>query len=247
MIRTAIIIAGGEGLRLLPLTNDKPKAMVEVKGKPLLYWDIQWLKSYGINHIVVGVAYRKDKIIKYLRENTNFGMKIDISEHTVEGGTAEAFNFAIKRFVPDENFVGMNCDELTNMSLSKLIELHESRRPLITMGLAPFHCRFSVVNFSDDSKVKDFQYGKKIDSLPISMGVYIFNRNIINQIAEKGSIEDTTFAKLVKKDQVIGRMLSKEEEWISINTVKDIEEAEILLGSWDTKRRKLDSRKKRDY
>lgn len=233
MIKTAVIIAGGEGSRLWPLTNDKPKAMVEVNGKPLLYWDIEWLKSYGIEHIVVGVAYHKEKIVEYLHQNDNFGLKIDISEHTVDGGTAEAFNLAITRFIRDENFVGMNCDELTNMDLSKLVAIHEAKKPLLTMALAPFYCRFSVVNFDNDLRIHDFQYGKKLKSLPVSMGVYVFNKNIVSHIPKSGSIEDTTFVDLVKANQVLGSMLSDNEYWVSVNTIKDIKEAEAEIKKWN--------------
>ena len=104
------------------------------------------------------------------------------------------------------------------------------------MGLAPFYCRFSVVSVGDDLKIDDFQYGKKIESLPISMGVYVFNRRIIEHITPKGSIEDTTFTNLVKSGQVIGRMLDKDEDWISVNTAKDIEEAEEHVEKWNSKK-----------
>ncbi len=229
LIKTAIIIAGGEGSRLWPLTVDKPKAMVNVFGKPLLYWDINWLKSHGIKHIVIGVAYHKEKIIEYLREKNNFDLDIDISEHTVEGGTAEAFNLAITRYVNDEDFVGMNCDELTNMNLSKLISFHEQKKPLITMALAPFYCRFSVVDLSEDYKISNFQYGKKLKSLPVSMGVYIFNKTVIDEMPKNGSIEDLTFARLVNSGKIIGHMLEDNEYWISVNTAKDIKDAETEL------------------
>ena len=150
----------------------------------------------------------------------------------MEGGTAEAFNFAIRRFVKDDNFVGMNCDELTSLNLSNLIDLHESRKPVVTMGLAPFYCRFSVVSFDNDLTINDFQYGKKIQNLPISMGIYVFSKDITKYIPQKGSIEDTTFVSLVKSGRVIGRMLEDGEEWFSINTIKDVKEAETQIKIW---------------
>ncbi len=235
-IKTAIIIAGGEGSRLWPLTEGNPKAMVEVNKKPLIYYDIQWLKSYGIEHIVIGVAYHKEKIIDYIKENDNFGVKIDISEHTVNGGTAEAFNLAISRFVRDENFVGMNCDELTNMNLSNMIAQHEAEKPLLTMALAPFYCRFSVVQFGEgSSKISGFQYGKKLQSVPVSIGIYAFNKAILPHIPKTGSIENTTFASLASIGMATGYMLDDNENWISINTMKDIKEAEAEIGKWSLK------------
>jgi NDP-sugar pyrophosphorylase family protein len=83
-IETAVILAGGAGMRMRPLTDDMPKCMVPLQGKPLIYWILNWLKSYGFKHVVLGVAYRKEVIINYLKENTQ-GLKIDFSEHTVEG------------------------------------------------------------------------------------------------------------------------------------------------------------------
>ena len=89
-IETAVILVGGSGLRMRPLTEDMPKCMVPLQGKPLIYWILNWLKSYDYKQVVLGVAYRKEVIINYLKEN-NQGLKIDISEHTVEGETGEGF------------------------------------------------------------------------------------------------------------------------------------------------------------
>ena len=63
MLHTAVIIAGGEGSRLKPLSNNKPKAMVEINGRPMLYWALRWLKFHGVKNVVIGVAYKKGKIL----------------------------------------------------------------------------------------------------------------------------------------------------------------------------------------
>ncbi len=225
-LKTAVIIAGGEGSRLAPLTDNKPKTLVEVNGRPLLYWIIRWLKKYGITHVVLGVSYKKEKIYEYMKENDNFGLEVDISEHTIDGGTAEAFGLAIKRFVKDETFLAMNGDELTNMNLDELEQIHLRRRPIVTMGLSPFPCRFSVVSINSSDVATNFEYGKKLKAIPVSMGVYVFDRGILSVIPEKGSIEDTAFAGLVRQGKIIGHMISDREEWISINTPKDIKDAE---------------------
>jgi NDP-sugar pyrophosphorylase family protein len=232
MIETAVVIAGGEGSRLKPLTDDRPKTMIEVNGRPILYWVINWLKSYGIKHVVIGVAYKKERIYEFMKKNHNFGLDVDFSEHSVDGGTAEAFRLAIGRYVKDENFVAMNSDELTNMDLHKLIEVHERGKPLVTMAAAPFYCRFSVMKFDRDHRIKEFTYGKKLPEIPISIGIYVFNRKVLNCIPASGSIEDTVFAKKVGEGEILGHMLSNNEGWISVNTFKDIKEAEELVKSW---------------
>jgi len=230
-LNTAVIIAGGEGARLKPLTDDRPKALVEINGKPLLYWVIHWLKSYGIKHLVIGVAYKKEKIYEFMKHNNNFGLNVDFSEHTVDGGTAQGFKLAIKRFVKDENFLAMNGDELTNMDISKLWEKHNEKKPLITMAIAPFHCRFSVVEVND-GKISGFKYGHRLPNVPVSIGIYIFNQKVFDLIPEKGSIEDLVFAKIAKENKMLPYMLSGIEEWVSVNTIKDISDAEERIKNW---------------
>jgi NDP-sugar pyrophosphorylase family protein len=232
MIQTAVIIAGGEGARLKPLTNDRPKAMVEISGKPMLYWIIHWLKSNGIKHLVIGVAYKKEKIIDYLKENKDFGLEVDISEHTLEGGTAQGFKLAISRFVKDEDFLGMNSDEITNLNFANFVKVHESKKPLVTMALAPFHCRFSVVSVCKDGAISGFKYGYKLKDVPVSIGIYILNKKILDLIPDTGSIEDLVFAKLAPQKKMASYILSGNEGWISVNDIKNVKEAEEHLKSW---------------
>jgi NDP-sugar pyrophosphorylase family protein len=226
-----VIIAGGRGVRLGTLTNKKPKALVEVGGKPILYWTMNWLKRYGIQHVVLGAAYKKEKIYEFVKNN-DLGLDIDISEHTLEGGTAQAFKRAIKRYVKDKEFLAMNGDELTNVNLHNMLKFHRSRKHLVTMALTPFLCRFSVVKVNPTSNITGFEYGKRLGSAPVSIGVYIFNKGIIKHIPDKGSIEDTTFSKLAKKGVMSGYILSDNEKWMSINTPKDVEEAEKTHVKW---------------
>jgi len=230
-LKTAVIIAGGEGSRLKPLTDDKPKSLVEISGKPILYWIIKWLKVYGIKHLVIGVAYKKEKIFEFMKKHDNFGLKVDFSEHTVDGGTAQGFKRAL-RFVDDENFLAMNGDELTNMDISKMWKEHLAHKPVVTMALAPFHCRFSVVKLEGNKIIAGFQYGHKLKDTPVSIGVYIFNHKIKEVIPETGSIEDLVFAKLANERKMEAYSLDTCEEWESINTIKDIKEAEEKIKVW---------------
>ena len=71
-MKSAIIIAGGAGLRLMPLTQDVPKTLVDIGNHPILYWIVKWLKRHGIDHLVIGVAYKKEKIFDFIRQNAGF-------------------------------------------------------------------------------------------------------------------------------------------------------------------------------
>ncbi|MFH1328186.1 MAG: sugar phosphate nucleotidyltransferase, partial [Candidatus Bathyarchaeota archaeon] len=94
---TVVVLAGGPSTRLKPFTNDLPKGMVKVCGKPLLQWVVEWLKDNGVVEIILGVAYLKEKIMEYFGDGTKFGVNIRYSVHTSEGGTCEGFRLAIER------------------------------------------------------------------------------------------------------------------------------------------------------
>lgn len=226
MFETAVIIAGGEGSRLKPLSNNKPKAMVVVNGRPMLYWTLRWLKHHGVKKVVLGVAYKKEKIISYLKANKNFGLDVQFSVHTLEGGTAQGFKLAISRFVTDENFIAMNCDEVTNLHLPNLVRVHQQKKPLVTMALAPFYCRFSVVDAKADGFINGFKYGHMLPDVPVSIGIYAFSRAILKHIPDTGSIEHAVFTPLAKKHKIACYRLKPEEQWISVNDIKNVREVE---------------------
>ena len=151
-INTAVILVGGAGLRMRPFTEDMPKCMIPLQGKPLIHWIISWLKGYGFKHIVMGVAYHKEVVIKYLKENPQ-GLKIDFSEHTVEGETGEGFRLAITRFVKDEDFLAMNGDEITSLDLERLEAMHLKNKPVATIAVAPMRSPFGMLELEGDDIV----------------------------------------------------------------------------------------------
>lgn len=227
---TAVVIAGGKGLRLMPLTQSVPKSLVEVEGKPLLYWIIKWLKTYNVKHLVIGVAYKKELIFEFMKSNDNFGLDVEYSED-LQGGTAQAFRLAIKNHVNDDNFIAMNGDELTNMDLNRLEREHMQHKPVVTMALTPFKCLLSTVKIRE-GKVADFEYGKILEEVPVSIGIYAFSKSILEYLPEAGSIEDLTFKKLAPQGKILAHMLEGKEEWITVNTQKDITEASAALKRW---------------
>jgi mannose-1-phosphate guanylyltransferase len=223
-IETAVILVGGSGLRLRPFTEDMPKCMIPLQGKPLIHWIINWLKCFGFKHIVMGVAYRKDVVIDYLGKNPQ-GLKIDFSEHTVEGETGEGFRLAISRFVKDEDFLAMNGDEITNLDLERLESLHFTNNPVATIAVAPMRSPFGVLELDGDSIV-GFKEKTLLENMLVSVGIYIFNRKILDFIPESGSIERMVFPSLAQKRLLKACRLMPDELWLTINSVKDLSVAE---------------------
>ena|SRR5437879_3716074 len=229
-VKTAVILAGGSGLRLQPLTSDRPKPMIQVLGRPILEWTLRWLKNNGITNIVLGVAYKKEAIINYFGDGSKFGLSIKYSEHSVEGETGEGFRLAISRHVKDDNFVAMNGDELSNLNLKKLIEFHLSHKLLATIVVSPLKSPFGIINVDKDDSIITFIEKPTIENLLISTGIYVFNRKILDYLPEKGTIEKTAFPLLTNNK--LAKAYRLDAKWVTINSLKDIQSAEELLPGW---------------
>src|SRR3989442_11189143 len=116
-IRSAVIISGGEGVRLRPITSDLPKGLVRVAGKPLLQWVIEWLADSVVTELAIGVVYLKQKIIDYVEDGSRYGVHIKYSVQTVEGGTSEGFRLAIQGQMKDEPFLALKGDKITDINI----------------------------------------------------------------------------------------------------------------------------------
>ena len=223
-IQTAVILAGGAGLRMLPLTEDMPKCMIQLHSKPLTHWTLTWLKKYGFKHIVLGVAYRKEIIMNYIRENP-IGVNVDFSEHTLEGETGEGFRLAIERYVNDENFLAMNGDEFINLNVQKFAEFHLKHKPVATIAVSPMKSPFGILEINGNDVV-GFKEKPILEDKLVSIGVYIFNRAILDYLPMRGALEKTTFPLLAKKRLLKAYRLGKNERWLTINSIKDLSVAE---------------------
>lgn len=220
-IETAIILAGGVGLRLRPLTDDRPKAMVEVAGRPLLDWILTWLRNNQIRRVVIGVAYRGESIIEHLGDGSSLGLKVDYSTHTVEGGTAEGFRLAIERHVNDSTFFAINGDELTDVALQTLASFHNRQKATATITVAPLRSPFAVVEL-EGSDIVSFHEKPLIDSVHVSVGVYVFQREILDYLPRTGDIERTAFPRLAAERKLTA--YRHEGFWMTVNTMKDLTE-----------------------
>jgi NDP-sugar pyrophosphorylase family protein len=219
-IQTAVVLAGGAGLRMRPFTEDMPKCMIPLHGRPFLHWTLIWLKQNGFKHIVLGVAYRKEVIMKYIMENP-LGVDIDCSEHTVEGETGEGFRLAIERYVNDEDFLAMNGDEFTNLNLQRLAEFHRKHNPVATIAVSPMQSPFGILEI-EGNDILGFKEKPILEDRLVSIGIYVFNRAILDYLPARGSIERTAFPLLAKKRLLKAYRLSDDERWLTINSIKDL-------------------------
>jgi len=132
----AMILAAGLGTRLRPLTNDRPKALVEVGGRTLLEITLRRLSFFGIREVIVNVHHFADRVVEYLQNNGYFGMRIQISREDVLLDTGGGLKKAAWFFQnSDEPFILHNVDVVSTIDLARMLEVHKERKALATLAV----------------------------------------------------------------------------------------------------------------
>ncbi len=134
----AMILAAGLGTRLRPLTNDRPKALVEIAGRTLLEITLARLRRFGIREVIVNLHHFADKVADYLKAKDNFGMRIEVSREEIlldtGGGLKKAAWFFLEE-KSDEPFVLHNVDVISSMDIEKMVQTHKSHQALATLAV----------------------------------------------------------------------------------------------------------------
>jgi NDP-sugar pyrophosphorylase family protein len=134
----AMILAAGLGTRLRPLTDDRPKALVEINGRSFLELALARLRRFGVTEVIVNVHHFADKVVDYLHEHDSFGMRVEISrEETLldtGGGLKKAAWFFLEDG-DDEPFLVHNVDVLSSIDLERMVQSHHERQALVTLAV----------------------------------------------------------------------------------------------------------------
>ncbi len=225
--KTAVILSGGEGLRLRPITHDVPKGLVKVGGKPLLEWVIEWLQQNRVTDLVIGVAYLKEKIMRYLGSGGKFGVDIRYSVHTVEGGTSEGFRLAISRYVDSPWFFALNGDQITNLRLDTMYDHHRKDGCLASIAVVHPRLPFGLVEIDRKGLCEGFVEKPVLRDVFISMGIYVFDRKVLMYLPRRGDVERTTFPRLAQMNRL--KAFKHNGSFITVNSLRELEEADEAL------------------
>ena len=223
----AVILAGGLGKRLRPLTEDRPKPLVEVCGRPILEWQIRWLKRFGINDFVLLLGYAREKVIQFLGS----GKKLDINvAYVIEDeplGTGGAIKNAESILRNEDVFIVLNGDIITDLDPRPMIEKLLKSDAVAALALVPMRSPYGVVKVDDEGYVTEFVEKPLLDHL-INAGIYAMKPQIFDYLPTKGDIERTAFPRLAKEKKLIAHIY-RDAYWKSIDTIKDLEEAASML------------------
>lgn len=197
----AMILAAGLGTRLRPLTDDRPKALVEVAGKTLLEITLRRLASFGIRDVIVNVHHFADMVVAYLKKNDNFGMRVEISREDVLLDTGGGLKKAGWFFAQDgEPFILHNVDVISTIDLERMVRFHQENRALVTVAVQERETSRYLL-FDEQGQLRGRKSGQspKPARVPGEMlalafsGLHVISPRLLGMMSEEGafSIIDT--------------------------------------------------------
>lgn len=218
-----VLMVGGLGTRLHPLTENTPKPMLKVGNKPILQTIVEKFAEYGFINIVMCVNYKSHIIQDFFGDGSAFGVNIEYILEEQRMGTAGALS--LLRSVPKEPFFVMNGDLLTNVNFEHLLDYHISQNSMATMGVREydFQVPYGVVNV-EGSRILSIQE-KPIHKFFVSAGIYMLSPETLNMIPKNEFYDmPTLFEVLIKEDK---RTISFpiREYWLDIGRMEEYERA----------------------
>jgi mannose-1-phosphate guanylyltransferase len=229
----AIVLVGGEGTRLRPLTEDVPKPALTLVDRPFLAYMIEWLASHGVSEVVLACGFLPDVLREALAdEEDRAGATIRYVAEPEPRGTAGAIRFAAEQLGDDldDCFLALNGDVLTDLDLGALLRVHAEREARATLGLYPVEdaSAFGLVKARANGEVSEFLEKTGLpDPGEINAGMYVLERSVLDLIppGEKVSIERDVFPRLVGEGLHGTRL---DGYWMDIGTPQ-----RYLQASWD--------------
>ncbi len=220
----AVILAGGAGTRMRPLTYVVPKCLLPVGGKPLLDRTIQYLRGYGFREFVVCVAYLKKQIIDAYGDGSELGVKIDYAEADLPLGTGGQLKTA-EPFI-DGRFLAMNGDIITNLNIQKMLASHEVNGSIGTIALKKFEVKipYGYITTSADSSIAAFRE-KPTLKFNANAGIYALEPKVLDYAPPRGircSLETDVFPQIISCGEKLNSYF-EDAYWADVGSMTDFE------------------------
>jgi len=224
----AIVLAGGKGERLRPLTSDRPKSMVPLLEKPILEYQVEWLRESGVTEIIVACGHLHHVIEEYFQDGSRWGVRMSYSLERKPLGRGGALKLAYRQASPSEPFViATNGDNVHTQPLTPMIRQHKRTGAVATLLLSQLRSPYGIVQ----------QRGKRIIGfrekplLPhwLSAGAYVLSPEFFADLPDVGDHEDALFPRLAEEGRLYA--FRSRTYWKAIDTVKDLNEAAGQLAA----------------
>lgn len=246
----AVLLAGGLGTRMREETEFRPKPMVEVGGRPVLWHIMKVLGQQGITDFVICAGYKSEYIKNYFynygASNLDFTVRLGDQSSTVFHGSHDEFDWTvtvadtgeatstggriklIEKYVAGESFLATYGDGIADIDLSALTAFHKSHGKTATMTVTQPTSRFGVVEIEDSGLVKQFREKPKVNDW-INMGYFVFEPGIFSYLHLESVLEEEPLRKLASEGEIGAHMHSG--FWQPMDTYR---ESLLLNNMWDT-------------
>ena len=226
LLNPVVIMAGGQGLRLRPLTNDIPKPMLKVGDRPLLQIIIENFKQQGLKTFFLAINYKGEKIKEYFQDGKKWGVEIQYMLEDGASGTAGALSLLNNS--GNKPIIVMNADLLTKINFEHLIQFHQEQNSMATMCVRPyeFQIPYGVIEFNHERQIT------RIDEKPIhqsfvNAGIYIINPEALQFVPKNTPFDMTDLFEVLIEKKYHTSVFPIREYWLDIGMHNDYEKAKI--------------------
>lgn len=236
----AMILAAGLGTRLRPLTNDRPKALVELSGRTLLEITLARLRAFGIREVIINVHHFADSVVEYLKAHDNFAMRIEVSREEVlldtGGGLKKAAWFFLEDSSnPDEPFLLHNVDVISTIDFGRMIQAHQANHALATLAvqkressrqlLFDEHLQLCGRRAGRDKEPEIVRQAPHIEPLAFS-GIHVISPRLLTLLTEEGIFSIiTSYLRLAVDGKKIGAFPADGFYWRDLGKPADLKQA----------------------
>jgi mannose-1-phosphate guanylyltransferase len=243
----AVILVGGFGSRLLPLTNDVPKQMLEVVGRTMLERVLEQLRAHGVDEAVLSLGYKPEVFLDAYPDGVACGIKLAYAVEDKPLDTGGAIRYAVDVAGIDETFIVVNGDVLTDLDVSDLVRFHHGHGALGTIALVPVEdpSRFGVVPTDAEGWVLEFIEKPERESAPtnlINAGTYVFEPDALSSLrpGDVASVERQVFPELAAARKLCA--LPSDEYWLDAGTPASLLHASLDILSGRRRRARIPGR-----
>jgi NDP-sugar pyrophosphorylase family protein len=216
----AIVLCGGKAERLGDAAGGRPKALVDVAGRPLLAYQVNRLAAAGVERVIVSCAAGQG--VLFDEALAGLGVEIAAAEEPERLGRGGGIKFAARLRREQGDVLAMNGDELVDVDFAALLRRHRESAAAATIAIAQPKSPFGVVQVTDDDLVTGFSEGGPIPYW-VNCGQYVLSEEAIERLPDRGDHETTTFQELVRE----GRLAAYRHtgHWLTVNTPKELRTA----------------------
>jgi NDP-sugar pyrophosphorylase family protein len=240
----AMVLAAGLGTRLRPLTNDRPKALVEVAGRTLLEITLARMREFGVNEVIVNVHHFADMVVEYLKARQNFGMRIEVSREEelldTGGGLKKAGWFFLEGPSQDEPFYLHNVDVISTIDLHRMMEFHVAKKALATLAVQDRQTSRYLL-FDEEGELCGRRAGDTVEAVRAAArttelafsGVHVISPRLLGALAEERAFSIVnSYLRLAGEGERIIAFRADEYYWRDLGKVESVKRAEEEMGRW---------------